>query len=216
VHLKSRRKKKKKPWLGLEHAVKLSTPSGTKWIYLFTMIESTGEGRACIPVGPTRTWDGLLNWTKCDWKVEKTLTGPGQPQTCSHPIYAQMSARWSGNLFFLFSCTYICIHRTLESDLLSLSTASGTLSFYYDGINCFVLLFSLYHEIHFVDKFFKCKCRVTVPVYGNSAWFLISRLRPCMDTKVILIGKCRWDAEKINVHKMIINAWWLPILLHIR
>jgi len=36
-----------------------------------TMMELTGECRACIPVGPTRTWDGLLNWTKCVWKVEK-------------------------------------------------------------------------------------------------------------------------------------------------
>jgi len=36
----------------------------------------------------------------------------------------QESARRSSNFFFLFLC--ICIHRTLESDLLSLSTPSGT------------------------------------------------------------------------------------------
>jgi len=31
------------------------------------MVELTGEGRACIPVGLTKTWDGLVNWTKCVW-----------------------------------------------------------------------------------------------------------------------------------------------------
>jgi len=45
------------------------------------MVELTGEGKACIPVGLTKTWDGLINWTKCVWKVEerrkKTLTWPG-------------------------------------------------------------------------------------------------------------------------------------------
>jgi len=25
------------------------------------MVELTGEGRACIPVGLTKTWDGLVN-----------------------------------------------------------------------------------------------------------------------------------------------------------
>jgi len=35
------------------------------------MVEVTGEGRACIPVGLTKTWDGLVNYTKCIWKVEK-------------------------------------------------------------------------------------------------------------------------------------------------
>jgi len=33
------------------------------------MTELTGEGRACIPVGLMNTWDGLINWTKCVWKV---------------------------------------------------------------------------------------------------------------------------------------------------
>jgi len=27
----------------------------------FIMVELTGEGRACIPVGLTKTWDGLVN-----------------------------------------------------------------------------------------------------------------------------------------------------------
>jgi len=31
------------------------------------MVELTGEGTACIPVGLTKTWDGLVNWTKCVW-----------------------------------------------------------------------------------------------------------------------------------------------------
>jgi len=35
------------------------------------MVALTGEGRACIPVGLTKTWDGLINWTKCVWKVEE-------------------------------------------------------------------------------------------------------------------------------------------------
>jgi len=39
--------------------------------------------------------------------------------------HLQESARWSSNFCFLFSC--ICIQRTLESDLLSLSTPSGTI-----------------------------------------------------------------------------------------
>jgi len=55
------------------------------------MVELTGEGIACISVGLTKTWDGLVIWIKCVWKVEeKTLTWPGQPRTCSHPIYARM------------------------------------------------------------------------------------------------------------------------------
>jgi len=29
--------------------------------YFFFMVELTGEGRACIPVGLTKTWDGLVN-----------------------------------------------------------------------------------------------------------------------------------------------------------
>jgi len=36
------------------------------------MVELTGEGRACIPVDLTKTWDGLVNWRKCVWKVEET------------------------------------------------------------------------------------------------------------------------------------------------
>jgi len=30
-------------------------------LYFFIMVELTGEGRACIPVGLTKTWDGLVN-----------------------------------------------------------------------------------------------------------------------------------------------------------
>jgi len=64
--------------------------TSTLFSELYIMVELTGEGRACIPVGLTKTWDGLVNWTKCVWKVEeKILTGPGQPRTCSHPIYAR-------------------------------------------------------------------------------------------------------------------------------
>jgi len=55
------------------------------------MKELTGEGRACIPVGLTRpkmvylTEQSVL---KSRRKKKKSLTGPGQPQTCSHMIYA--------------------------------------------------------------------------------------------------------------------------------
>ena len=51
------------------------------------------------------------------------MTGPGHPWTYSHPITLeclQESTRQSGIFFLLFSC--ICIHRILESDLLSQST----------------------------------------------------------------------------------------------
>jgi len=37
------------------------------------MVELTGEGKACIPVGLTKTWNGLVNWTKCVWKVEEKI-----------------------------------------------------------------------------------------------------------------------------------------------
>jgi len=30
-------------------------------LFTFIMVELTGEGRACIPVGLTKTWDGLVN-----------------------------------------------------------------------------------------------------------------------------------------------------------
>jgi len=39
----------------------------------FIMVELTGEGRACIPVGLTQTWDGLIN---CVWKVEEGRKRP--------------------------------------------------------------------------------------------------------------------------------------------
>jgi len=39
--------------------------------FITIMVELTGEGRACIPVGLTKTWNGLVIWTKCVWKVEE-------------------------------------------------------------------------------------------------------------------------------------------------
>ena len=56
------------------------------------------------------------------------MTGPRQPQTCSHPIYAQTLTEQPGIFSLLFFC--INIHRntselsigTLESNSLSLST----------------------------------------------------------------------------------------------
>jgi len=43
----------------------------------FIMMKLTDEGRACIPVGLTKTWDGLINWKnttrditmKMQWKT---------------------------------------------------------------------------------------------------------------------------------------------------
>jgi len=37
------------------------------------MMDFTGKGGACILVGLTKTEDGLINWTKCVWKEEKSL-----------------------------------------------------------------------------------------------------------------------------------------------
>jgi len=40
-------------------------PTNITWkvpdIIIIIMVELTGEGRACIPVGLTKTWDGLVN-----------------------------------------------------------------------------------------------------------------------------------------------------------
>ena len=59
------------------------------------------------------------------------MTGPRQPQTCSHLINAQtltgvcQAVRVFSPVFSL-SISYICIQGTLESDLLSQSTPCGT------------------------------------------------------------------------------------------
>ena len=64
------------------------------------------------------------------------MTGPEQPQTCSHPINAQMLTGVC-QAVRIFSSYYFRVFvsiGTLESDLLSLSTPSGTkwTLFYYD------------------------------------------------------------------------------------
>jgi len=122
------------------------------------MVRWTGEGRSCIPVRLTRTWDGLINWTKSIWKVEERPWAASnlQPSNLCSNAYRltaiqftlkclQESARWSGNFFFLFSC--ICINRTLESDLLSLSTPSGTKQIF--------LLLNVVHYSSLIQCFFR-------------------------------------------------------------
>ena len=54
------------------------------------------------------------------------MTGPGQPQTCSHPINARMLTRvcQAVRIFSYYFHVFVSIG-TLESDLLSLSTPNG-------------------------------------------------------------------------------------------
>jgi len=64
-------------------------------IIIMIMMELTGEGRACIPVGLIKTYNGLSkSWTKCVWKVEKEekthdLTWAAFMLEC-----LQVAARW--------------------------------------------------------------------------------------------------------------------------
>ena len=82
----------------------------------------------------SRPW-GLkpLNWLhkvslKNKWKKKKSITGPGKPQTCSHPIYARTLMGVCQAVRMLFSCyfqVFLSIG-TLVSNLLPLSTRIGT------------------------------------------------------------------------------------------
>jgi len=37
------------------------------------MMKLTGEGKACILAGLTKTKDSLINWIKCVWKVVESI-----------------------------------------------------------------------------------------------------------------------------------------------
>ena len=59
------------------------------------------------------------------------MVGPGQPQTCSHPINAQMLTGVCQvvRMFSLCQCIHVYVYvsiGTLESDLLSQNTPCGT------------------------------------------------------------------------------------------
>jgi len=63
-------------------------------------------GRACIPVGLTKTWNGLVNWTKCVWKVEERRKNPGQPRTMLTTAYGQSDPLPHGTVEVLLFVIY--------------------------------------------------------------------------------------------------------------
>jgi len=76
------------------------------------MIEVTGKGRACIPEGLTKAQDVLVQLNKVCLKSRRrkknSMTGPGQPRTCSHPIYARTFTGVHQAVRYFSSC-YFCV-----------------------------------------------------------------------------------------------------------
>jgi len=71
---------------------------------MIIMMELAGKGRACIPVGPKMVY---LTEQNVFEKKKKSLTGPGQHQTCSHLIYARHINRYKYCLSFYAKCKHI-------------------------------------------------------------------------------------------------------------
>ena len=74
-----------------------------------------------------RPQDGLDQLNKVCLKSRRnkknSMTGPGQPRTCSYPNASRSPPGGQVIFFLLFSC--ICIHRILGSDLLSVMEPFG-------------------------------------------------------------------------------------------